>query len=58
MKKTITVNVDKVDEEYKNIVKEEMTRQEVGQLGVIIFKQKLSKLRNRWYRWKQKVRGK
>ena len=47
MKKTLSVNVDNVDEEYRFIVKPEMTREEIGQLGMVVLKHKLSKLKNK-----------
>jgi hypothetical protein len=57
MKKTFSVDPEKVDEEFRCLVKDEMTSQEVGQLGIIVFKHKISKLKNRWYEWKRKVQG-
>jgi len=45
------VDVDKVDEEYRSLVKPEMSNNEVAQLGVVIAKQKLSKIKNKLFGW-------
>jgi len=47
MKITHKVNVENIDEEYQELVKSEMTNQEISQLGTIILKQKLSKIKNK-----------
>ena len=52
------VDVDKVDEEYRSLVKPEMTNNEVAQLGVIIAKQKLSSIKNKWFGWYYKRKAK
>ena len=50
MKKTFTVNVDHVDPEFQSICKPEMTSDEIGVLGMIVLKYKVSRL-------KQKILG-
>ena len=50
------VDTDKVDEEFKPLVKENMTRAEVSMLGHVILMNKIEKLKNRWAEWKRKVR--
>jgi len=47
MKKTVSVNVEHIDPEFRFLCKPEMTQSEVGTLGVIVLKHKLSKLKNR-----------
>ena len=45
------VNVDNIPEEFKGVVKSEMTNAEVGVLGVVVLKYKISmfkeKMRNK-----------
>ena len=50
------VNVDAVDEQYKSLVKPEMTNEEIGQLGVAVLHYKIEVVKNRWYAWKIKVK--
>jgi len=45
------VNVESIDEEYQSIVKPEMTNYEVGQLGMIVLKTKISRLKNKLFGW-------
>ena len=44
------VDLDNVEDKYKFMCKEEMTRDEIGVLGVIVLKDKLSN-------FKEKVKG-
>lgn len=43
----VKVDVDKIDDEFKSLVKPEMTSKEVGEFGVVILKHKLSKFKNK-----------
>lgn len=52
MKLKHKVNVDNIPDEYKSLVKPEMTNNEISQLGVIVAKQKLSAIKNKIYWWK------
>jgi len=45
------VNTENIPEEYQSIVKPEMTNAEVGQLGVIILKQKIANTKNKLFGW-------
>ena len=51
MKKTHTVNVDNIPDEYQFFVKPEMTNDEIGQLGMIVLKQKISNIKNKIRMW-------
>jgi hypothetical protein len=49
------VNTENIPDEYKGIVKEEMSMAEIDKLGQIIVKQKIQKLKNRWHEfWHKK----
>jgi len=50
------VNVDAVDEQFKPLVKEEMTNEEIGQLGTAIMHYKIECFKNKVAEWKLKVR--
>ena len=39
------VDLDNVEDKYKFMAKEDMSREEIGMLGMIVFKDKLSNLK-------------
>jgi hypothetical protein len=45
------VNVDNIDDEYKSLVKEEMTNAEVTILGTVIVKHKIERMKNKLFGW-------
>jgi len=52
------VKTENIDEEYQGIVKENMTKDEIAQLGVIIAKQKITNLKNKicWWKYDRKTK--
>ena len=46
---------DNVDEEFKSLVHDNMSTNEIAILGNVVLRHKLSKIKNRWYEWKRKV---
>ena len=51
------VDVDKVDEQFRCLVKPEMTTEEIGKLGTAIVHYKIECFKNRCSIWKQKLKG-
>jgi len=51
MKKTVSVNIDNIDPEFKPLCKNEMTMDEIGNLGMVVFKHKLSKIKQKILGW-------
>ncbi|MFX0132514.1 MAG: hypothetical protein ACFFDN_02590 [Candidatus Hodarchaeota archaeon] len=53
MTKKYKIDLAKIpdDDEYKGLLKEEMTKQEVAMLGTIIMKDKISKLKYKLFGW-------
>ena len=45
------VNIENIPDEYKSLVKPEMTNAEIGMLGTVLLKQKLSNLKYKLFRW-------
>ena len=50
IKKTMSVNLELIDDEYRPICKKEMTSHEIGVLGIVVLKHKLAKLKERFRR--------
>lgn len=53
-KRTVKVNVANIPEEYRSLVKEEMTYQDMSLFGTILLKNKLSNLKNKICFWRCK----
>ena len=51
MKKTHSVNVDKIPDDYKCLVKPEMTNDEIATLGNVLIRMKYENLKNRLFGW-------
>lgn len=47
----IRANLDNIPDEYKPLVKEEMTRDEVALLGTVIIRDKIARLKNKMFGW-------
>jgi len=45
------VNINKIPDEYKPLCKTEMTNEEIGQLGTVIMKMKVQKIKNKLGLW-------
>lgn len=52
MKKKIKVNIDKIDDKYKPLAKEEMSYGELSLMGTVILKDKIANLKQR-FSWKK-----
>jgi len=52
------VDIDNIPDEYRSLVKPEMTNTEVSMLGVVVAKQKLSHLKNKicWWKHERKLK--
>lgn len=50
IKKTVSVNLENIDDEYKPLCKPEMSYHDVGVLGVVLLKHKLHKFVMRFKR--------
>ena len=51
LKKTVSVDVDKIPDEFKSLVKPEMTLNEVSMLGNVIFKMKVERFKTKLKRF-------
>jgi Txe/YoeB family toxin of Txe-Axe toxin-antitoxin module len=51
------VDLDNVEDKYKFMCKEEMTKQEIQQLGVIILKDKVANIKHKIKDIKHKIKG-
>ena len=50
-KLTHKVNIENIPDEYKFMVKPEMTNAEVGQLGMVVLRQKISNIKSKMMSW-------
>ena len=53
-----SVDVSKIPDEFKCLVKDEMTNEEIAQLGNVVLRYKIDSLKNRFYGWKNEKRFK
>lgn len=51
-----TVDIDKIDDEYKPFIKDEMTTVEISLLGQAILKNKVANIKNKISRWRNRWR--
>ena len=53
-----SVDISKIPDEFKCLVKDEMTNEEIALLGNVVLRYKIDSLKNRLYGWKNEKRFK
>jgi hypothetical protein len=50
----IKVDKDNIEDEFEYYKKDKLSLDEVNQLGQLVLKYKIEKLKNRWHQWQRK----